>query len=487
MKFAIVFLVWVGITILLFRLDRDRSVRVSKALWLPTLLLLIVGSRPVSGWLNVWFGIGASLADKGNLDAQLDGSPLDAMVFGLLLLIGLGVLWRRSARTRSLLVASAPILIYYFYCLVSTSWSPIPLVALKRWIKDICDLVMVLIIATEVNPLASLERLFARVGFILFPWSIFMIRYTGLGRGFDADGNPENVGVTTNKNTLGLITYFITLGAVWSLLRVLRSKPHRGRAGRIVARVALVAFGLSVLYQAHSATSVACFILGAAVIFIADRRVLRRRPKLIHAVMSTVLLFGGTMLLFGGAGIVVHALGRKTDLTGRTDIWKAVIPLCPNPVIGAGFESFWNGFGRDIQGLSAIESRNLATAHNGYIEIYLNLGLIGVALILFLLISAYRNATAAYCKDREMGGLMLAYMCTAAIYSVAEAGFRILTPSWISLLLAIVGSNAAFLPRLGRKPSAIPIDVKQPADPTEIRRTGFATAQRLDSGSPGRY
>ena len=95
MKFAIVFLVWVGITILLFRLDRDRSVRVSKALWLPTLLLLIVGSRPVSGWLNVWFGIGASLADKGNLDAQLDGSPLDAMVFGLLLLIGLGVLWRR--------------------------------------------------------------------------------------------------------------------------------------------------------------------------------------------------------------------------------------------------------------------------------------------------------------------------------------------------------------------------------------------------------
>ena len=48
---------------------------------------------------------------------------------------------------------------------------------------------------------------------------------------------------------------------------------------------------------------------------------------------------------FGVEESVVHALGRKTDFTGRTDIWRAVIPLARNPVIGVGFESFWNESG----------------------------------------------------------------------------------------------------------------------------------------------
>ena len=46
-------------------------------------------------------------------------------------------------------------------------------------------------------------------------------------------------------------------------------------------------------------------------------------------------------MLFGGGSDVVHALGRKSNLTGRTDIWAAVIAAGPNPSFGAGFESFW--------------------------------------------------------------------------------------------------------------------------------------------------
>ncbi len=96
------------------------------------------------------------------------------------------VLIHRSSRTRDLLVANWPILIYFFYCLISVAWSYHPDVSFKRWIKAIGDLAMVLVIVTDGHPVAALRRLISRVGFLLLPASVLLIRYYGdLGRGYD--------------------------------------------------------------------------------------------------------------------------------------------------------------------------------------------------------------------------------------------------------------------------------------------------------------
>ena len=58
----------------LFYLDRDRTVRTSKALWLPTIYLWIIGSRPVSDWLS------GGLAGGGD-SVQSAGSPIDVAIF----------------------------------------------------------------------------------------------------------------------------------------------------------------------------------------------------------------------------------------------------------------------------------------------------------------------------------------------------------------------------------------------------------------------
>src|ERR1700688_2003491 len=124
-----------GIAGLLY-LDRDKTGRSSRALWVPGIWIGIVGSRPVSQW----FGI----RQAGNLG--LDGSPFDAALFAVLLTIGIGVLIRqRPRRTQALLVANWPILIYFLFCFVSITWSPHPDVSFKRWTKAIGDLVMALI------------------------------------------------------------------------------------------------------------------------------------------------------------------------------------------------------------------------------------------------------------------------------------------------------------------------------------------------------
>ena len=426
---------WIGIAVL-FYLDRERTPRTSKALWLPVIWVWIIGSRPVSEWL------GFSPASMSAAQAA-DGSPLDAAVFGMLLAGGVIVLIYRRRSTIACLKANWPCLLFFFYCLLSVLWSDFPALASKRWIKAIGDLVMVLVIVTDVEPVAAVGRLISRTGFILMPTSVLLIKYFGnLGRGYDPDGIPMNTGVTSNKNMLGVITLVISLGALWRLLNVLLTKHRSNRARLLLARGILLAFCISVLLMAQSATSISCFMLGAVLLVGTQLPLIRNHSGAVHALVAGIVIVGGVVMLSGGEASVVHALGRKTNLTGRTEIWAAVLPLVPNPIVGAGFESFW--LGPRLQEVYSHLSKymHVNEAHNGYIEVYLNLGWIGVGLIAAILISGYRGAVAAFRRRSMLGSLMLAYVAAAAIYSVSEAGFRMLDPMWFFLLLAVIGSRA---------------------------------------------
>ena len=421
----------------LFFLDRDKSVHNSKALWLPVIWLCIVGSRSVSMWFGLSGGGGDSLA------GSLDGSPTDAAVYAALEAIGVIVLLRRWKLTRAYLMMNGPILIYFLYCLLSVIWSPFHDAAFKRWTKAVGDLVMVLIIATDPQPIAALRRLYSRVGFVLLPFSVVLIRYTDLGRGYDPDGNPMNTGVTTNKNALGLIVFLISMGALWNIRAHFMKKGDPNRRRHLVAQSTLLIFGVALLQMAHCATAVACFALGCGLMFATSLRAIRSRPSRVHALCLGVVIVGVVMLLFGGQSIVTGALGRSSSLSGRTDIWKASIAAADSPLFGTGFESFWNAnVDKVALGLRGYwEIHNLVSAHNGYIEVYLDLGWIGVCLIALILINGYLRASQSFQRNPELGRLLLAYIATGAIYNITEVGFRILCPNWIFLLLAIVTST----------------------------------------------
>ncbi len=422
----------------LFYLNRDRSLRTSKALWLPVMWIWLAGSRGVSEW----FGI----STQG--DVQLQGSPIDAAIFGILAAAAIGVLIRRSSRTRSLLAANLPILIFFLFCLISVAWSYHPDVAFKRWIKAIGDLAMVLVVATEPHLRDALSRLFSRVGFVLFPASLLLIKYYGdFGRGYTPDGEIMNTGVTTNKNSLGVMLLVISLGTLWQLITLLRARGKVNRGRHLFAQGVLLAFGLLLLRMASSATSIACFLLGSGLIFATSLRAFRNRPARVHALCLAIVLGGGFALLSGGEGNVAHVMGRQSNLSGRTEIWAALIPTVPNSIVGAGFESYWISpstaeFQRTLLGLGWWHPEGLNEAHDGYLEVYLNLGWVGVGLIAMILITAYWRASAALRVNPSIGGLMLAYIVASAVYSITEAGFRMLNPRWIFLLLAMVGATA---------------------------------------------
>jgi O-antigen ligase len=417
----------------LFFLDRDKSVRTSKALWLPVIWLAIVGSRPVS----LWLGMGT----VSTLSNQLaESSFIDGLIYEILLALGVLVLIHRRSRIATFLKGSWPILFYISFCLLSVTWSDYPDVSFKRWIKSIGDLVMVLIVVTDAEPAQAFKRLISRVGFVLLPASVLMIKYFDSGRGYDPVGNPMNTGVTTTKNTLGVVTLTITLGVLWNFLTLRRDKGQSNRGRHLVAQGTLLIFGLVLLWMAHSATSGACFILGATLMVTTSLPMFGRRPAAVHALVLAIVLIGGLFLVFGQAS-VMHMLGRQSDLTGRTEIWKAVTPQVQNPVVGTGFESFWLGPRLNMVWNQLSKYMHVNEAHNGYLEVYLNLGWVGVGLITLVLVNGYRRVVGLFRHDPMLGSLWLAYLIVAVTYSFTEAGFRLLSPIWIFLLLAIVAAS----------------------------------------------
>jgi O-antigen ligase len=211
-----------------------------------------------------------------------------------------------------------------------------------------------------------------------------------------------------------------------------------------LAHGTLLALGINLLFTTNSATSSTCFVLGAGLMLAIGRPLFRRAPAAVHVLVLTILLAGGLTVLLGGEGDAARALGRDPSLSGRKLIWEILIPMVPNAMGGAGFETFWAGPRAKLVDTRCIAAGALGgphEAHNGYLEMYLNLGWIGVALGALILGQGYRRAVGAFRHDPALGALLVAYIVTAVAYNITEAGFRMLSMPWFFLLLSAVAAN----------------------------------------------
>ena len=417
----------------LFVLDRDRRARTSMALWIPVIWLWIVGSREVSIWLAS-FGIGGATTG----DTYLEGSPVDRVVYLGLLLVGIVVLATRGHKVARLLQNNLPIVLFFCYCALSVLWSDHADIAFKRWIKSLGDLVMVLIVLTETDRLAAIKRFLLRASFLLMPLSILFIKYyPSLGKGFKHYGLAIYVGVTTTKNILGVICLLFGLASLWCLIAAYRDRAAKHRSRHLIVHSTVLAMVFWLFSMAHSMTGLACFVLAGGLMIAVSVRAVAQRPILVHLLVAAVVAISFAALFLGVGAGSLQAMGKDVTLTGRTEIWRLVLGMTGNPLIGTGFESFWLP-GWRLEKIWSVYWWHPNEAHNGYIEVFLNLGWIGVSLLAVLLVTGYRNVLAALREDPNLGRLRLSYFVVAVVYNFTEAGFRMLDPIWIMFLMVII-------------------------------------------------
>lgn len=428
-----------------------RATRISSALWITAVWLAIAGSRNLSEWMQLKpAGDGA--------DRYLEGNPVDRAFLSALLALGVIVLLGRRRQVGALMRANGPIVVYFAYCAVSAIWSDYPDVSFKRWFRGAGDIVMVFIILTEPNRLAAFKRLFTGVGSVLLSLSVVLILYfPAYGRFYTRSGAPEWTGVGSDKNALGMVCALFGITFTWCLLRAYQAESRRHRMIALMGYGGLVALAGWLLLKSQCATGLSCWILAGGIMVATSIPAIRRKPALVHLLVFGVLgVVISAMFLNMGSGLV-ETVGRNSSFTGRTNIWSAVLPMAENPLLGAGYESFWLG-GRLAKAWVRI-GQPPNQAHNGYIEIYLNLGWAGLMFIAAIMFTGYRNIIAALRRQEDGSALRLAFFVVAAMYNLSESAFKMMHPVWIALLFATAVVPTVVARKSGTGKKAIPPEV----------------------------
>jgi exopolysaccharide production protein ExoQ len=412
----------------LFRLDRGEAY-VSKATWVPFAWLLIASSRPISAWIT--------LNVPGNLTNEyVDGSPLDRNVLTLLLVLGIYILFTRGPQVTAIIKANPAIIVYFVFCLVSLLWADYPFVVFKRWIRSVGDLVMVMVIITERNRLDALKRVLTRVGFLVVPLSILLIRfYPALGRFYSRGGVPEWTGVGTDKNALGMICMIYGVSLLWRWIAIRAQQKSQRRTRSLIVLSAVLTMIVYLLYVANSQTASSCFVMASILIIVTARWRTFRKPMPLTLLTTAMVGLCFSVLILGIGSVLLTLLGRNPTLTGRTEVWQTILPYATNIWVGAGYENFWIGdrlqlFNRLLGGLNQ--------AHNGYIEIYLNIGFVGLALLAGMIFAGYASILKEFQRDRETARLKVAFFVICVIYNFTEASFKMMSPVWIMFLWAVI-------------------------------------------------
>ena len=163
-------------------------------------------------------------------------------------------------------------------------------------------------------------------------------------------------------------------------------------------------------------------------------RALARKPAIIHLLVVTMLSVSAAVLFLDLGSGFVETMGRDPTLTGRSAIWNLVLGMTANPLSGTGFESFW--LGPRLDKIWSLYWWHPNEAHNGYLEVYLNLGWVGVAILAMMLITGYRTVVAAFRDDPNTAGLRLTYFVIAVAYNFTESAIRMMNPVWTFFLLS---------------------------------------------------
>ena len=415
----------------LFRWDLRNNRATRFALWLPVLWIIITGSRFPSQWLQL--GNPAAVANVA------DGSPLDAVFFALMIIAGFAVLVRREVFSGRLFRENFWLIALLIFGFVSIVWSDFPFIAMKRWIKTLGHPVMAMIILTDPEPVRAFRTVMKRAAFVLLPLSVVFVKYLPeFGRGFDQwTGTGYYNGVMLTKNDLGYVCMIFGLFFLWNLLS--RKKIHdtvlrRDETLLSILFLGIIAYLLSI---ADSATSLATLFIGAAVLVgLGSRFVSRSHFGVYLIVFSTFLVT--VELTFDVYSKIVEMLGRDPTLTDRSVVWADAIALQTRPITGMGFESFWLGYRLDWMWAKWWWRPN--QAHNGYIEIYLNLGWIGLSLFLALVVSTFRKVSAGLASESEFdfSRLRLAFLFAILSHNYTEATFKGVHLLWTVFYLVAI-------------------------------------------------
>ena len=397
----------------------------------------------------------------------LIGVPVTAVIAVLLgLLAAAALIHHRGARWWRTI--PLPLLVFLGLATVSILWSAYPggtaLGLLRTWLV----VVMALAIAIEyswpeiVAGLASALRLVLWVSWLFEIIVAVVFRRPVVALVPPVGVSPEELVDPPNllkwsrnelfelfddgrlQGIVGNATIFAFL-AILGLAVFIAEWLIAGRGARVVPTLSI---GLAVasLLATKSATAVVAGLI--ALVFVCAVLLVRRAADGRPRMLTRVTIIGAAVLTVGGVvvlrGPLLALLGRSGDLTGRVDIWATVLEAAwQRPIAGHGWIGYWLPWIEPFDTLVYQHGVRQLQAHSAWVDVMLQLGVIGVIVFATLIVTTVWRAGRAL--ERVPAGEPVGTLASAAL-PLALAGIlvaqsfaesRMLVESGLALLIII--------------------------------------------------
>jgi exopolysaccharide production protein ExoQ len=345
------------------------------------------------------------------------------------------------------------------WALASMAWSIDPGVTERRAIALVATTVLGLYLAARFDGRAMAE--IAAATFLILALGSYFVCLAVPAMGVHHDANAGLWrGLWYEKNAMGMMMVYGSLAAVAAAIT---SPKRRG------LWIACLPLFIGLIVMTRSATSLvtlAIVLVGAGTL-----GVLRLGPA---ARVAMVWLAGAGSLALAvvftlAPQILYGAIGKDPSLTGRTDIWKAVLRAHEKaPILGYGYGAFWGLDSTPAKWIRDQLEWLVPSAHNGWLDLLVQLGEIGVAL--FGAIFATALAAALFRHHRVKDGYFSTiFLVVFGLQSLSES--IILAHNSLPWVFAV----AAIARMLGPMPLAQAQPAKPRQRPAPIRTMAPAT------------
>jgi O-antigen ligase len=239
-------------------------------------------------------------------------------------------------------------------------------------------------------------------------------------------------GVFTHKNQFGA---FMALGSVVFFLNAIR--------GEKLSWIywGLLALGCGSMVMSQSTTALATFLVMLILCII--YRIFRWRYEVMLSAILAVTIIGIIALIwvagYIGADSFFGSLGKDSTLSGRTDIWRYVwdqIQL--RPWLGYGLAAFWDGYEGPSGYVQLAMRIAVIYAHNGFLDIWLSIGLIGLSVFLAGFLITSKQSLALLRKSNTPEGFWPLLLLTYILLSnLTEGTITTMNSSFWAIYVAV--------------------------------------------------
>lgn len=323
------------------------------------------------------------------------------IIVGIVLIAAVVVLMRTHPR-QCWRTTPKSLLAFLLFCIVSISWSFYPLSSALASIVVLATTVGAAVIALclpardVVRSLADALRWILGLSlvfelivavFVRAPLLPFFVDYGGAkvpmafywSRALLLEGGPIE-GIVASRN---LLAFIALLGIIvfWTQWRERLAGRGWAMAWLVVASLT---FGLT---RSATVVLVAVAVGGAACFVVWARRAAATRRQPVYVAAVAAVAASGAALVTGWPWILT-VLGKSTDVTGRFDIWAAVIDLASQrPWFGWGWVSYWTPWVEPFDNLAVRNGVTYLQAHNAWLDVWLQLGILGLVVFGALVVS----------------------------------------------------------------------------------------------------